>query len=267
MDVKFPEDNHWGMTDEQKTTLQIRVAERMELLGLDQSETARRARLGISFVRDILRGKSKNPAGANLSKLARALQTTTAYLMGESQSAAVPQPAILPIEGLEVVSEVQAGNWLEVTMLDEFEHEHIPVAHDRRFPRAKQYALLVRGDSMDQHYSDGTYVTCVDFGDTGIPIRDGLHVHVERRRAGGQLVEITVKAVKTIDGIPPLGERLDMVHANPHWRAGSGDVIPTGAAALAPCAVLFQHLHSQAPPLPRQVERLAVCLRPTGGYR
>ncbi len=109
---------------------------------------------------------------------------------------------------------MQAGNWLEVTMLDEFEHEHIPVARDRRFPRARQYALLVRGDSMDQHYSDGTYVTCVDFWDTGIPIRDGLHVHVERRRAGGQLVEITVKAVRTIDGV----QYLAPCSSNPKWK-------------------------------------------------
>jgi transcriptional regulator with XRE-family HTH domain len=81
MDVKFPEGDHWHMTAEQKSTLQIRVAERMKLLGLDQSETARRTRLGISFVRDILRGKSKSPAAANLAKLATALQTTTAYLL------------------------------------------------------------------------------------------------------------------------------------------------------------------------------------------
>lgn len=119
-----------------------------------------------------------------------------------------------PIVGLEVVSAVQAGNWFEVTTLDETdEPEILPVARDARFPRARQYALKVRGDSMDQEYPDGTYVTCVDFWDSGVPLRPGLIVHVERQRAGGQLVEITVKAIEHAEGKLWLAPR----SSNPKW--------------------------------------------------
>lgn len=120
----------------------------------------------------------------------------------------------IPVVGLEVVSEVQAGNWLEVTTLDDsYEHPIIPVARDPRFPRARQYALKVRGDSMDNDYPDGSYVTCVDYWDAGVPLRDGLHVHVERQRAGGQLVEITVKAIERAEGKLWLAPR----SSNPKW--------------------------------------------------
>lgn len=121
----------------------------------------------------------------------------------------------VPIGGLQVVSDVQAGNWLEVTTLDDpAEPEILPAPRDPRFPRAAQYALRVRGDSMDQEYPDGTYVTCVDFWDAGVPLRDGLIVHVQRTRAGGQLVEVTVKAIERAEGKFWLAPR----SSNPKWE-------------------------------------------------
>lgn len=121
----------------------------------------------------------------------------------------------IPITGLSVVSEVQAGTWLDVTTLDDdpSEHQILPVPRDPRFPKAAQYALKVRGDSMDKEFPDGTYVTCVDIWDAGIPLRDGLIVHVQRMRAGGQLVEITVKAIEKAEGKFWLAPR----SSNPKW--------------------------------------------------
>lgn len=128
----------------------------------------------------------------------------------------VPEKADeVPIAGLQVVSDVQAGSWLEVTTLDEpSEPEILPAPRDPRFPRAAQYALRVRGDSMDLEYPDGTYVTCVDYWDSGVPLRDGLIVHVQRTRAGGQLVEVTVKAIEKVDGKFWLAPR----SSNPKWE-------------------------------------------------
>lgn len=126
-----------------------------------------------------------------------------------------PAPDETPITGLQVVSDVQAGNWLEVTTLDDpSEPEMLPAPRDPRFPRAAQYALRVRGDSMDMEFPDGTYVTCVDFWDSGVPLRDGLVVHVQRTRAGGQLVEVTVKVFERAEGKFWLAPR----SSNPKWE-------------------------------------------------
>lgn len=192
MDVIFPESKMLHMD----SSLQKRVKERMDHLELNALQTAKQAGLGDSFVRDILRGKTRSPSAENLAKLADALQTTAEYLLGSSGPDNVESLEV-PVAGLAVVSEINAGNWLEVTVFEgNDEPQIIPVARDPRFPRARQYALLVRGDSMDLEYPDGSYVTCVDYWDAGIEIKSGLRVHVERRMGGGQFIEITVKAIE-----------------------------------------------------------------------
>ena len=44
-----------------ETSLQKRLRIRMDILGINAYDAAKRAGLGESFVRDILRGKSRNP--------------------------------------------------------------------------------------------------------------------------------------------------------------------------------------------------------------
>lgn len=101
------------------------------------------------------------------------------------------------IEGLPLLGSIQAGHWLETTFADEgLEVEMVPVVRDPRFPHAKQYALRVVGDSMDLDYPDGSIVTCVDFAESGLALAEGMIVHVERHRGGGQLVEVTLKYVE-----------------------------------------------------------------------
>jgi SOS-response transcriptional repressor LexA len=210
MDVIFPK----SMITDMDSSLQKRVRQRMDFLGLNALQTAKTAGLGDSFVRDILRGKTRSPSAENLAKLAGALQTTVEYLMGANDDNV--ETVEIEVQGLPVISEIHAGTWLEVTVFDGEQEPHIiPVARDPRFPRARQYALLVRGDSMDLEYPDGTYVTCVDFWDSGVEIASGLRVHVERRMGGGQFVEITVKAIERT------GEQFFLVpkSSNEKWQS------------------------------------------------
>jgi phage repressor protein C with HTH and peptisase S24 domain len=76
------------------------------------------------------------------------------------------------------------------------EKPRIAVARDLRFPNARQYALEVEGDSMDELFKDGSTVICVNFADTGLEYRDGMCVHVERFIMDGQLVENTLKELR-----------------------------------------------------------------------
>ncbi|MDR6818464.1 SOS-response transcriptional repressor LexA [Neorhizobium sp. 2083] len=194
MDVIFPEMRYLGM----ETSLQKRLKIRMDMLGLNAYQTAKKSGLGDSFVRDILRGKTRSPNAGNLAKLAAALETTPDWFYGTSDDE-LPLKRVQSVGGLDVMGKIQAGNWVDRSIIeDTYEREIIPVARDPRFPHAKQYALEVIGDSMDLEYPEGCYVTCVDFWDSGISMKDGLILHVERHN--GSLVEVTLKAVETIDG-------------------------------------------------------------------
>lgn len=213
MDPKFPEIYVPGMNATPPSSLQKRLRQRMDALEINALQAAKKAGLGGSFVRDILRGKTRSPSAENLAKLATALETTPDFLRGITETEA--NSTEIEVVGLPVVSSVRAGRWLEVTTLDDdFEQEIIPVARDMRFPAARQYALKIIGDSMDLEFPDGCYVTCIDYWQAGIPIRDGLRVHVERTKGGGQLVEITIKAIDTIDGVQMLVPR----SSNPKWK-------------------------------------------------
>lgn len=196
MDVIFPEMRKAVM----ETSLQKRLKIRMDMLGLNALQTAKRAGLGDSFVRDILRGKTRSPSSENIAKLAAALETTPDWFIVEGEAKS-PADGVRPAElvGLSVVGKIQAGTWLDRSIVDDDgEYETIPVARDPRFPRARQYGLQISGDSMDREYPDGSYVSCVDYFDAGIPMKDGLIVHVERHN--GSLVEVTLKAIETVDG-------------------------------------------------------------------
>lgn len=139
-------------------------------------------------------------------------------------------PAEMEVSGLPVLGTIQAGHWLETTFLDSDEDpELLPVARDARFPRARQYALYVVGDSMDLDYPDGSYVTCVDFAESGLAIVDGLTVHVERHRAGGQLVEITLKRVVAKNGSFSLMPRsTNPIHQPISFTGNDSDIVIRG---------------------------------------
>ena len=200
MDVIFPEMRYSAM----ENSLQKRLKIRMDLMGMNALQTAKKAGLGDSFVRDILRGRTRSPNAENLAKLAAALDTTADWFIGTSDAPQVAKPKA--ISGLEVVGNIQAGNWIDRSLIDDSEeHEIIPVARDPRFPYAKQYALAVLGDSMDKEYPEGSYVTVVDWFDSGLAVKDGLTVHVERYN--GSLVEMTLKCVETINGVKMLAPR------------------------------------------------------------
>lgn len=126
-------------------------------------------------------------------RLAPHLRVTAEHLMFEK-----PLHKRLEVAGLRVMGIIKAGDWKDISILgdDETEPEVIQVARDPRFPHAKQYALRVEGDSMNELFPDGCYVTCVNFADSGLALKTGQIVHVERTLADTHLVETTLKQVQ-----------------------------------------------------------------------
>jgi hypothetical protein len=67
-----------------KKTLAERISERLVALDKNPSSAALEAGLGRSAVRDILAGKARKPQAETIAALARVLQCSVAYLLGET---------------------------------------------------------------------------------------------------------------------------------------------------------------------------------------
>lgn len=99
--------------------------------------------------------------------------------------------------GMPIMGVIKAGEFRDISLEDQSEERpRITVAKDGRFPQARQYALHVAGDSMNEMFSPGSYVTCVDLHESGLALTDGMIVHVERSMGGGQYVETTLKELR-----------------------------------------------------------------------
>ena len=178
----------------------------MAELGLNAFQTAKKAGLGDSFVRDILRGRARSPSSENLLKLASALETDIGWLLYVDRDAVPASPKqdfVLndKINTLKVIGVIQAGNFKDITMVDnETISEEIQIPSDNRFSKTIQYALKIEGDSMNLKFPDGTYVAVIGLIESGIELKPGMTVHVERTMGGGQYVETTLKEIQSING-------------------------------------------------------------------
>lgn len=190
------------------------VRNALKVSGLNQTELARRLtqRLGREIDRSAV---SKMTLGK------RAVAGDEMLAIADITGVHAPAPADgaiqveLPVGGLPVLGAIQAGAWLDTAMIDpDSEPEIMQVPPDKRFPKNIQYVLWVRGSSMDLDWPDGSYVTCVDFAASGLALKEGQTLHVERRQAGGQLVEITLKMVRRQDGALWLFPR----SSDPKWK-------------------------------------------------
>lgn len=102
------------------------------------------------------------------------------------------------VTGLPLLGALAAGVWEEVRESQEDEVERVPVAPDPRYPASAQYALKIRGNSVNRVAKHGTVVICVDVIAAGIEIRENDLVWVERRQ--GNLVEATAKRIRKANG-------------------------------------------------------------------
>lgn len=190
------------MTEPELSVLQKRLAEMLERRGEKPAPLAERLGLSKSFVRDILRGKTKSPRSESLDKLADALGTTKDYLMGKDDDGAITGPAIARQgEALRYAGVIQAGQFLGVNEYFDQDPDIVPdyVLADMKYGKVRQYAYRAAGDSMNEAgILDGMWIVAADasdyidfYGD----IVTGDLVVVERCRYQGSERELTVKEV------------------------------------------------------------------------
>lgn len=185
LDFAAKEPNRYGMCmskiKEFRKKIGMSQAQLAELLGTSQPQIRR------------LEAGDRKLTKEWAERLAGPLETTAAELLFDTDQ--------IELNGLEVVGVVQAGQFVDITLQDQdTERERIMVAKDARFSHARQYALKVAGDSMNLKFPDGCYVTCVELVSSGLELKAGMTVHVERSLGGSQHVETTLKEIQSING-------------------------------------------------------------------
>lgn len=205
-----------------QNTLIQRIDDRLEELGISRAAAAKAAGFNVSFIRDIER-RGGNPTLSSLKKLAKVLNVELEYLAGTiEENASLGRE--LRVQELPVIGTIEAGQFRDITIFDQDDnYPVINIVADERFRHAKQYALKVSGDSMNLKYPDGCYVACVDFIDSGLRLKTGMTVHIQRTLANTHLVEITLKEVGTMNGETVLIPRSSNPKHQPIIMSGSGE--------------------------------------------
>lgn len=120
-------------------TLGMRIEERRKQIGLSQAELARRVGIRQSTMNSLIRGDSRT--SRSLLKIARELQTTAAYLTGETDDpdeGAPPPPPAPPYQAI-TLQVLLPG---EAALAQMF--EGLLMAMDRDLPLDEQARLLAQ---------------------------------------------------------------------------------------------------------------------------
>lgn len=219
MDVIFPECVYLRMADLELTPLQKNVAKRLEDQKLNALQAATNAGLGKSFVRDILRGKTRSPSAENLRKLADALGTTPEQLLSHDPANELSVRRIASkVEGIPVRGKVSAATWYTVDEFNDLtlddDSERVPSVSG--YPVEWQFGMIVDGNCLNKIAQDGDRLVCLDLISSQTDIQDGDLVIVERTRFNGQMRQRTAKRVKrTKAGFELWPESTDPAHQEP----------------------------------------------------
>lgn len=173
------------------------------------------------MLRDLARGKSRVLRTDSLQALASALGRSMEEVADALELPQQPRNTemrwtpIWPGAELPVRYAVQAGAWLEVDEAAQARIPSPPVTADPRFPRDAQWLELVRGDSADLFFPEGSFVHVVDAITIGYAPRHEDFVVVERKREQGGLIERSLKQIALVRRKVELWPR----SRNPKWKA------------------------------------------------
>lgn len=169
-----------------------KLAEAIEQAGLTPAGLALAIGRDKDYIRDYLVGRKRSLKADDLLRIAEKVGGIDGSLT------LTEVPLRNDLQELPVVGTIRAGAWIETFMLDDDDQGTIPVARDRRFPFARQYALAVSGDSMDKEAPDGSFVVCVDFAESGLRLKAGMIAHVESIEV--EKSETTLKEIAISNG-------------------------------------------------------------------
>jgi len=155
---------------------------------------SRQAGLGDTYVNDVLSGKNASPSIPAVQAIAKALDTSIAYLVGETghqDSVAAPHAlAAIPVVGI-----VEVGAFRKLQTHSNFPLVERPLSQS--YPDARHFVLTV-GDASGAASKDGPIlpgmeVLCVDMADAGLQVESGRIYATRRTLDGGQTYETIIR--------------------------------------------------------------------------
>lgn len=171
-----------------------RIDRRLTAVGKSRTGVLNEAGLKPDVLRDLERRSKGGPRVEVIKAIAPALETTPEWLafeVGPETAGACDEPR--NARRIVIQGEVAAGLWLEIDAFREELLGELPFAADPQYPVEAQYALGVKGTSINRVARPGDYLLCLDLGLSGIEPSNGDLVIVERRRAQGGEKEVTAK--------------------------------------------------------------------------
>jgi len=156
---------------------------------------SRQAGLGDTYVNDLLSGKNSNPSIPAVQAIASALETSVAYLVGETgqDDSVAPSRAVAP---MPLIGIVETGAFRKLSPHPTFAMLERPLSHS--YPDAKHFVLMVGDDSMGIAAKEGPIlrgmeVLCVDMADAALQVESGKIYVIRRTLDGGQTYETIVR--------------------------------------------------------------------------
>jgi SOS-response transcriptional repressor LexA len=195
------------MSDRLKIAINQRIRQRLKQVGKSAAAVSIEAGFNDGYIRDMRRKNNALPGVDRIEALAKVLDVKPGWLaFGEGGDTTGG--------GILVRGEVAAGLWLEVGALDETTFDETPLRPDPRFPDDAQFALGVRGTSINRIAQPGDLLLCLDYAMTGIEPKQGSIVIVERRRAQAGVREVTAKRIERKGSLVYLHPDSD----DPRWQ-------------------------------------------------
>ncbi len=157
--------------------------------GMSMKAASIAAGLGETTLRDALK-RNRSMTIDNFIAVAETLEVSPGDLLVEASRSIEYQAK----RQLSVIGSSQAGAWLEFEE-EEFVGQYIPVEETSEFFSCRQYALLVKGTSINKIIPENDYALCVDFADLGREAKHNDVVVVQRTRGQDGIRETTIKQV------------------------------------------------------------------------
>lgn len=206
------------MANSQAAAILSRIDTILKARGISDREASLKATGTAWAVKNLRKGSA--PSFETIEGFARFLRVSPAFLAfgvstEDSPVLAPARPSWPPIASVTVIGQVAAGVWLEVDQeVDTPAYEGVPIPPDPDYKLEDQFAVEVRGTSVNRVAPDGSILGCISVARTRRPPRDGDLVIVEQRRNGGQEIMRTAKRWHDVGAAYELRPDSD----DPKWR-------------------------------------------------
>jgi len=170
-----------------------RLQHLLDASGLSARALSKQAKLGETYVSDVLAGKNLNPSIPALQAIAKVLNVSLAYLQGENDHLAggsAPRTVnLLPRLGI-----IETGAFRK---LPDGSAAMVQRPLSQSYPRAKHFVLAVGDHAMDAAREGpilpGMDVLCVDMVDAELMVESGKVYAIRHTLDGGATYETVIR--------------------------------------------------------------------------